>query len=694
MVPQLGSENDCMALESREKGSVSKDSFPDFGVPFTERKPGRRQALAKVDRLASPRVDPADKHLPLLFCKADEPRVKEQESSDKEPTDVDNELKAKLGKIVDDGKYQRALDRDSEKRKRCKIRDEEEWREIREEKTLSKKYPDLPIFGDVRQHSYWLQTKFRYLERDRRAFDNPERGKDWERFCKLAGTNNLDGNIAKQVAAFGAGTQGRLFHENRSDAMNRPSGLKGTADPKDAGRTWAELHARLLCDISAPGNGARDITTYGVRQALEDLNTSCKDSTPELLLQALKKLTVADKEGAPLTKDQVAIILRKKLSAFTRPAFSKYFSENFQLVLIKALRDLEDVDSIPVFQALKKNGASEAVRRDASLALTDFGPFPKKEWSLAVPDPRLTPADRATQLTSALDSDPKGRWEPATGARTAELIASLYKMPKKLCAVQDKDDPGLKKLERALDSEHLCVRMAAAKVLAESKLDFDNPVRKKAASTLADAILDPNVGVKAKLEAIALLDDSLVSHHLAEVGKYTIAKQKNNLFGKDALVVEDNNYQYIWTERGQLERKERENKIRVGDKTATLKLGLNSITARYVDGSDVISRTGRFDQGELVEVSWKEVNKKGKVEEFVAKRVKSGGKYGKNWVITIPDQASGLTRTIPVQGTFTFTTDGAFQYVGQDWCEPDSRRIVHRSQNVKDKGVTTYHNKL
>src|SRR5262249_16060142 len=109
-----------MTLESSEKGSASKDSFPDFGVPFSERKRGRRQALGKVDRLASPGVDPADKHFPVLFCKADGPQGEEREDSGKKSDDVDKELKAKLGKLVDDRKYQRAADREADRSKRSK----------------------------------------------------------------------------------------------------------------------------------------------------------------------------------------------------------------------------------------------------------------------------------------------------------------------------------------------------------------------------------------------------------------------------------------------------------------------------------------------------------------------------------------------------------------------------------------------
>jgi hypothetical protein len=639
--------------------------------------------VSRVARFALPSENTAQKYLPLLICAlegGDMPPKKDEGDGDN-----GEDLKARLGKLVDEQKSERRYARWQDQLNRKKVADDEPLRLCREDKTLCKKYSDLVILGDIRDHNKWIKKNFPLLSREAWRPDQRERTKQWEAFCKLAGTNSAEGNIAKQICSLGVGNGGAFGYGDQV------CGLQGTGDAADGRRTWSELNAKLLRDISKTGSGARDVTAHCVCDALDVLHPACKDSSPQLLVEALKNLTVADKDGTPLTNLQVALILRKKLEkTLQRPSDA---GENLQLVLIKALRDLEDVDSIPLFQELQKKGSTDAVKREATRALTDFGPFASKEWDFLIPDPRLSAKKRADQVKYALEDDGTDRSDLGIGAPAAEAIISAYKMPKGVPTITDKDDPVLAHLDKALGWKHLSVRMAAAKVLCESSLDFDNPVRKKAAEVLAAAVLDPNVGDKARREAIKLLDDSLVSHHLIETGTYTIGKGKNNLFGKDALVVEDYSYQYLWTEDGKVERKPREITIPVGDKTARLKVGLNSISVTYTDDSPIVSRSAKFNEGEIYEVRWSEIGKKGKAEDFVAKRVKTEGKYGKKWVLTVPDRESGLTKEVEIEGTFKFTNDGAFSYVGDDWTEPGSGRIVHKSQGVKDKGVTSYHNK-
>src|SRR5262249_27333241 len=147
-----------------------------------------------------------------------------------------------------------------------------------------------------------------------------------------------------------------------------------------------------------------------------------------------------------------------------------------------------------------------------------------------------------------------------------------------------------------------------------------HPVRKKACEVLVNAILDPNCGPKAKKEAIALLDDSLKGHSLVEVGKYKLGKTK------DALVAEDSFFLYTWTDDGKIEKKERERKIPVGDKTASVIIGINTLGVKYIDDSRISGRVGTFDGNDLIKIRWAEPGAKGPVE-FVATRKKEGDKY-------------------------------------------------------------------
>jgi hypothetical protein len=255
-------------------------------------------------------------------------------------------------------------------------------------------------------------------------------------------------------------------------------------------------------------------------------------------------------------------------------------------------------------------------------------------------------------------------------------------MPNGLTAITDDKDPGLIQLERALNCKHFCARLAAATVLPESDLNVNNPTRKKACEVLVDGILSSSIGPAARHEAICVLDKLLKGHSFVDVGKYQLAKTK------DGLVVQDDFRLCTWTDDGKLEVKERETKIPVGDKSASVIIGINTLGVKYTDESRISARLATFDGGDLARLQWTEAGEKGQVE-FVAVRSKDGDKYIDEWTITVPDPVSGLTKPIKVKGKFALTKE-KYTYDGEDWREPDSNRILHQVQEPTGKGVKEY----
>ena len=544
---------------------------------------------------------------------------------------------------------------------------------------LADKYRDTNFESSYRGSKDFTYDFLRSVPQGKQPFDQ---------WCKLAGENSSSGRFARYLAydqLFGCRWDALRFGRQGEDA--RP------------------LHAGMLRDLAGPGNHARDLTEFCVRDGFMAMPLRVNDGSVEILIDGLKQLTKPERAGdkPPLTEEQRIIIMRLKLKNFAeapgeqlgQTLTDKELPANPQLAIIRELAKTRDLGSVPVFQALLKNSPCESVRQACAVALSDFGPFPSKLWPETVADPTLAPSDRAKMVETALDdadrraSDkypPKfGRPNDVLGSAVAWAIADAYKVPAALRTITDSNDPGLKVLERALDCKHIGARLAAAKVLGDSALGFDHPTRKKAAEVLVNAILDPNLGTEAKKEAIAILDVSLRGHAVVDVGKYKLSKTK------DALIAEDSSFLYTWTDDGKIEKKERERKIPVGGKFASITIGINTVDLKYIDESRIVARTGTFDGTELTKLRWVETGKNGP-EEFVATRKKEGNNYVDEWVVRVPDEKSGLTRDIDVKGRFDLSKDGGkYSYVGEDWTKEGPNRLtLHQNQEITGKGVTEY----
>jgi len=624
-----------------------------------------------------------------------------EEKKPEKPVDPEEAAKLELGRLIDrkrkDREFKALFD---DQLKAAKSAELTEWlRQDRELETLAKKDSEFSRTLSIGRPTGILKHDFPLLEYSANAIaSGKERGKQWEAYCKVAAKCTSDGNLKKKISADAVQTGGSIFRPNELRAWDKPSGLIGTADEDDAKRTWGELHARLLQDISKPGNEGREFTAYCVCQSLARTTLVTKDESLVTLVDAVKQLTKKDKNGAPLTEEQATLSMRMTLKRFVElPHYLKpsELPTNLQLALIAELRERGDIGSVPLFQALLKSPHA-SVRNACARALSDFGPFPSKIWPDTIPDPRLNPTSRANMVKAAFDQDEKDRREYERlgidsirdalriGTPVAEAIADAYRMPKGIAPIDDNKDPGLEQLDRAFNSKHLSVRLAATKVLSESKLDLGHPVRQKAVEVLVDTILDNDIGVKASKEAIALLDEFMKGHKFLNAGKYKLVKTK------DGLIVEDSNHLYAWTDECKIETKDRETKYRVGDKFATVKLGANTTAVKYAEGgSRILSRTATFDGDDLNKLQWQEEGKKGPVQ-FLVRRKMEDGQYLDRWVVTVPNEKSGLTDDIEVEGKFELGKDGTYRYVGQDWVNRDLARKLRQVQEVTGKGVKEY----
>jgi len=641
--------------------------------------------------------EPSKKHLPTVeVVDAGESRRKAGAQ-----TRAEEEAKAKLAELVDQEAYKRRERRSREQRERSDAAWAEEKRQWAEADVLCKKYPIQPYLSSADTQGPWLDKRFPLLwyyayanKRDRAqstgggsAADavSKARGKEWQEFCRLVGRNTDEGNQAKIMALGGLRSGGGRWIEQALKASGRASNLRG-GDPEDSKRTWEELLGRVLRDNCAPGSGARDLTAYCIREALTSNPCNLQEGTWPVLLDGLDQLTKPDKEGAPLSRNQRAIILRQVLDQLANPRYHKPkdISPSFQVALIRELRNLDDIDSLPLYRKLQKESPFRAVREEASAAITDLGPLPRERWYLAIPDPRLTPESRAQVVKKALDGKLLRYDETNPSAPIVETIANAYKLPRGLTAIETKDDPGLVELKRALETEHVPVRLMASKVISESNLDGESPIRKKAEEVLVQAIFDYNVGPRTRLEAIALLDDALTGRQLIKLDSCVLRKEAG------ALIVEDKKgNRYTWTDDGKLERLDKDGTILEGDPTAKVTIEGDTVSIKYGALSSVRTRTGKFDGKHLKELRWTVTGNSGEVE-FVARRKFVGGQYVDRWVITVPGGSSRLTADIEVTGKFALTKFGDCSYIGENWTTFGAGRILHQSQKLRGNGVRHY----
>ncbi len=245
---------------------------------------------------------------------------------------------------------------------------------------------------------------------------------------------------------------------------------------------WQAFSARALVQCAKTGCASRDLTAHIVEMALGYTAGLRTDTSAMHLLDAMKELAKPSTgAGEPanfnIAREKLARVYAKALELeLKRPQADQ--REWYQAELVRELKGLQHRMMFPVFQALSERSPFEGVKRQAAATLTEMRDSVAMMWNETLPDQTSDAATRATKLRTALE-------DKKNAEKSVQEIFNAYKG----YDLSDAKDPGLPHLQVALNDNNERVRLAAAKILMDSKLPNNNPVKAKAIQALADLIV-------------------------------------------------------------------------------------------------------------------------------------------------------------------------------------------------------------
>jgi hypothetical protein len=393
-------------------------------------------------------------------------------------------------------------------------------------------------------------------------------------------------------------------------------------------------------------------------------------------LPGLHALTIADQGHAPpLTVEQYRFIVKFNFSNWRDNSNKK---EPFQEALLGILACAKDPTCVGWLEDVAGDAPENGyprLRKATQDLLASNRPSIQKLWDDQVPNPLLTSKERADAVARSYNEFQRQRnnIQKYYGAEpVVEAIVEYYKIPgaTEIYTITDKNDPGISVLDQILDCDLRRVRLAAAKVIGLSNLEFTHPTRFKAAKVLVDILLDSDAEPAYKSQAAALLDEALLGHKSLKIGDLTLIKREGRLWGVT------NDYLCVWNADGQVYWRPKEMRIDVEGKSATLRVELRSIKATYAEGGMVLNREAKLDEDDnIYEMAWEEKGDNGP-RKFIARRQKEDGKYTDVWILTVPPEVDDpseknrLPRDISIVGNFTMSMDGVCTWDGEDWRVP------------------------
>ena len=613
------------------------------------------------------------------------------------------EAKQELAKLAEKHNAERGKTKETQKKKLDAFEEAEEKRQSSEFEALKRKYPYLKDFG-WREEGQFVRDNFPLLNystyRARRAqarydakdwwygYDcaeclragnevDSQREEQWKDLKRRAAKDSEDGNKCKLFLAHVMWSDG---YPLRGGGVNS-SGLKSGTD---YGTSWQELATRTLVEFAEPGTGARDLTAYLLRTSLtaQLIKPKFQDSGL-VILNGIKRLADPDKGAseAPISKDSLRFIERQALIAEVRDE-KKNRSDAFEQTLADDLRGYRDREAIYWLRLMHEWTPYQGAKDKLAQALSDIPERPKELWHEIIPNPLLSAEERSANLAKALETQSNRPSRVMDDCYIGEPVAEAIAVNYKMYNISDAKDPGLPHLKDCLEKGYLPVRLAAARVLADSDLPLDNPVKSKALEVAVTALLDRETGPAARQDALAIADLALRGRGSAELDKFIIAKED------DGLVIYQKASRYVVSNDGNVQYCFRPGKPECTGSAGSINTADNTTTINYPSGSSITKRIATMDGDTLKQVSWYEA---GKTRPTVATHKMVDGKYVNKWVIRIPNEATGLSDEVDVEGTFA-VKNGLFTYVGQDWRQQiGPRRTLHQYQAVNAKGVSDYH---
>jgi hypothetical protein len=619
------------------------------------------------------------------------------------------QAKENLAKLAREQHEYRVQQRQAQNKQRSDFFFSEMDRWLHEKENLERKYK-LEYFGERK----WLQDNFPLLDyqtyiarrnkarEDARSVFSSDSGND---LAMMRASSAIDRERAQQWEAFKRMGYEDTYRSDKVKALLRRGAASGgwpfrgpddQPDPLCPDHRWDVRCVRELLRHCEPGGLSRDLCAYYMRSLVgdgTDKGNRASDEVRLIALDGLKILTVAEPgKSPPLTEQQYRLIIGYNLQDWGATNH-----HDLLRALVRILAEKKDPNVLVYLESVAGNKSPDVVpdvQRASEAVIAQTRPSIQKLWNDQVPNPLLTSKEKAEVLGRSLEEYRRshaGYSNKYDGAEElVEKIIELYRIPgaQGIYTIADKNSPDLAVLDQLLDLDVRRVRLAVAKVIGLSNLDFDHPLRQKAAQHLLFTILDRGeVEPEYRKQAAALLDEALVGRKRVRIGTFLLYKRGGRLYA------EINEVRCSWNENGQVDWKPKEMKIDVEGKAAMLKIDGESIRAIYAEGSPVTSREAKLDEDDNVyEMAWEEKGETGP-RKFVARRQKQDGKYTNAWILTLPpdqddpNEKNRLTKEITIVGEFKMTMEGVCTWVGEDWREPrrKSEFKLHMTHDVKAK---------
>lgn len=183
-----------------------------------------------------------------------------------------------------------------------------------------------------------------------------------------------------------------------------------------------------------------------------------------------------------MTKDHIAKVTAKalELELLRLPGNQ---TEWYQNILLEELKSQQHRMVFPVLEALSKDSKFPTVKAQAAQMLTEMRDSVSLMWKNTEPDLRTHAPDRALALKKALETT-QSQTDKKSEKNVETTVQEIFN------AVAGHElktgDPCLNYLSLAMSEKTERVKLAAAMVVAQSKLDVSDPAKQKAIKVLAD----------------------------------------------------------------------------------------------------------------------------------------------------------------------------------------------------------------
>lgn len=490
VLADLGSRD---SLDAIRRHATAEAKIPLSGKQLDAAEPNavvRMEAVKALERLQDPELR---SYLALLIDKETDPQVSARlrdirffqqrlEPSDREYQEIRQQIEAQIINPANEAGY-RHMAQFGQQRAR-------DW--------LNENFPILNAvtYRERAQHAiddaaYGFPNVFRSresilnMERQGALPVQTERKEAWDRLVNMAKGSGEDADRARRALYY-------IATSPVADMLGESSGDVGLYsdydnDVKFTGfrhLNWRLEAASALAAAGGIGTSSRDMTAHYIEQGLTSTSGLGAESRLELL-NGLKELARPDNRGnVGISRERLARTLTRALALeFARPAADQ--SQEYQLRLVRELKEMNYRMAVPVFDGMARS-RFDAVKTEAGEALTALRDSVNLIWEQTREDQNATTQQRADRVRTALGDANKAEI-------TVQEICSAYKGVQ----ISDARDPGLAQLQVAMQDTNERVRLVAAKVLMESKLPANNPVKAKAIQVLAGIVAgSPTAGYR------------------------------------------------------------------------------------------------------------------------------------------------------------------------------------------------------